>query len=105
MADSRKVLEELSRKLADDGKLLEAGWVAFRIAALPQQLTADQLRAMRLAYMAGCQHLFGSMMTMMEEDREPTAADMKRMDLINNELNAFVEKELGPMLKPKGTMQ
>jgi len=92
MAD-KQFLEQLSRKLADEGKLIEAGWVAMRIVAIPPGASAEQLDAMRMAYMAGAQHLFSSIMSILEPGQEETEADMRRMDLIDQELQA-VSKEL-----------
>jgi hypothetical protein len=43
MAD-RQFLEQLSRKLADEGKLIEAGWVALRLQAIPHNAPAVQLQ-------------------------------------------------------------
>ena len=88
MAD-RAFLERLTRELADQGKLIEAGWVALRLNAIPLNAPGQQLHEMRLAYMAGAQHLFTSIMSMMDPGSEETDADMRRMDLINNELEAF----------------
>lgn len=88
MAD-RAHLQRLTKELADKGKLIEAGWVALRLAAIPDRAPEIQLREMRMAYMAGAQHLFSCMMSIMDEDREPTDADMNRMDLIHKELEAF----------------
>jgi len=92
MAD-RQFLEQLSRKLADEGKLIEAGWEAMRIVMVPPNASAEQLDAMRMAYMAGAQHLFASIMSILEPGQEETEADMRRMDLIDQELQA-VSKEL-----------
>jgi hypothetical protein len=91
MAD-RAYLEGLTRKLADEGRLIEAGWVAMRIAVLPHDAPPAQLESMRTAYMAGAQHLFGSIMSVLDANDEPTEADMRRMDLINAELIAFTEE-------------
>jgi hypothetical protein len=88
MAD-RAFLERLTKQLANEGKLIEAGWVAMRLAAIPDNAPAIQLQEMRLAYMAGAQHLFASMIAILDDDREPTDADMARMDLIHKELEAF----------------
>jgi hypothetical protein len=88
MAD-RKYLEQLSRKLADDGKLIEAGWVSLRIMAVPLNAPPVQLEEMRNAFMAGAQHLFSSMMTILDPGTEETPDDMRRMGLIADELEAF----------------
>ncbi|HEY1900754.1 MAG TPA: hypothetical protein VGG49_13280 [Steroidobacteraceae bacterium] len=44
---------------------------------------------MRKAYMLGAQHLYASMIGIMDADREPTVQDLRRMELIHNELEAF----------------
>lgn len=85
----RAALEKLSRQLADQGKLIEAGWVGCRLKWVPKDAPDVQIVEMRRAYMAGAQHLFASIMTIMDADREPTAADLNRMDLIHKELEAF----------------
>lgn len=88
MAD-RQYLEQLSRQLADNGKLIEAGWVALRLHAIPLDAPAAQLDDMRYAYMVGAQHLFSSMLSIMDPGLEETEADVRRMDLIHRELEAF----------------
>jgi hypothetical protein len=101
MAD-RQFLEQLSRKLADEGRLIEAGWVALRIQAIPHDAPAIQLQEMRMAYMAGAQHLFASMMGILDEGIEETPDDMRRMDMIHKELETFgkeLELRIG---KPAG---
>ncbi len=45
---------------------------------------------MRTAFFAGAQHLFGSIMGMMEADEEPTVTDLARMDNIEKELATFI---------------
>jgi hypothetical protein len=50
---------------------------------------------MRLAFMAGAQHLFGSIAggtSVLDEDQEPTEGDLRRMDLIDQELRGFIEE-------------
>lgn len=88
MAD-RAFLERLTRELSDEGKLIEAGWVSLRIAAINSTADADQLREMRMAFFAGAQHLFSSIMTIMDEDAEPTDKDMQRLEQIDAELARF----------------
>lgn len=93
MAD-RAHLERLTKQLADDGKLIEAGWIGLRIATGLISAPADQLDEMRKAYMAGAQHLFSSIMTFLDEGEDPTEADMNRMSLIAAELEAFGDELL-----------
>src|SRR5574337_671835 len=89
MAD-RAFLERLSRELADQGKLIEAGWIGLRIACKLEDAPKIQLQEMRQAFFAGAQHLFSSIMTILEPDAEPTEKDLQRMDLIDKELRAFI---------------
>ena len=90
MAD-RDYLQRLERELVDKGKLIEAGWVGLRLAAIPLDAGAVQLDEMRNAFFAGAQHLFGSLMDILEPDAEPTEKDMQRMDLIDQELRNFIK--------------
>lgn len=102
MAD-RAYLERLSRELTDKGKLIEAGWVSLRLAAIPPNAPAVQLQEMRNAFFAGAQHLFSSIMTILDPDGEPTADDLKRMDLIDNELCEFINDYSVRNLPPSGS--
>jgi hypothetical protein len=88
----RAYLERLTRELADEGKLVESGWVSLRLMAIPENASALQLEEMRNAFFAGAQHVFGSMMAMFDEGEEATEADMRRMDLMSAELNEFIDK-------------
>lgn len=102
MAD-RAFLERLSRELIDQGKLIESGWVAMRLQSVNPGAPKDQLDDMRMAFFAGAQHLFGSIMSMLEPDAEPTANDLHRMDLIAKELNRFIEEYKLRHFPTKGT--
>jgi hypothetical protein len=88
----REFLDRLARALTDQGLLIEAGWVSLRAATIPADAPAEQLHDMRATFFAGAQHLFGSMMGMLDPDEEPTAADMERMNKIDAELRQFIEE-------------
>ena len=102
MAD-RHYLEVLSKRLADDGRLIEAGWVAMRLLAVPLDAPAVQLNEMRQAFMAGAQHLFSSIMTILDPGADPTTTDLRRMELISDELETFGKEMELRMSKPAGT--
>lgn len=89
MAD-KSHLERLTVELTDKGKLIEAGWVSLRVACGLVDAPPDQLREMRMAFFAGAQHLFGSIMTILEPGEDGTEADFRRMDLISQELDGFI---------------
>lgn len=82
------MLDKLAAKLADDGKLVEAGWVALRRTCMAPDAPPDQVREMRLAFMAGAQHLFASVMAVLDPGDEPSERDLNRMQLIDAELRA-----------------
>jgi len=86
----RAYLERLTRELADSGKLIEAGWIGLRIACELENAPPIQLEEMRNAFFAGAQHLFGSIMTVLDPGSEPTDKDLERMDLIDRELCEFI---------------
>lgn len=102
MAD-REFLVRLTRELMDQGKLIEAGWVSLRMHTIPLNAPAGQLQEMRMAFMAGAQHLFSSMMAGLDPDAEPTEADTRRMDLIDAELEAFAKELKLRVVKPEGS--
>ena len=102
MAD-RQFLERLSRQLADEGRLIEVGWVALRLNVIPLDASAVQLSEMRMAYMAGAQHLFSSIMHALDPDAEPTESDMRRMELIDRELRGYQQELELRVGKPAGT--
>jgi hypothetical protein len=85
-----EMLIELSRRLTDEGKLIEAGWIGLRLAAVDPGASEDQIREMRMSFFAGAQHLFSSMMSVMDADAEPTEKDMQRISLIDAELREFI---------------
>jgi len=47
---------------------------------------------MRMAFFAGAQHLFASLMTVLEAGDDPTNNDMRRVDLIAKELDDFISQ-------------
>lgn len=85
----RKLHDEIAKKLTDEGKLIEAGWATMNALVLPADAPPVQRSEMRKAFFMGAQHLYASIMAIMDADRDPTAQDLKRMGLIHNELEAF----------------
>jgi hypothetical protein len=48
-----------------------------------------------LAFLAGSQHLFSSIVVILDPgDEQPTEADLRKMDLIDKELRAFAREML-----------
>lgn len=98
----RKIAIELSKRLSDEGKLIEAGWVGFRMMVIPNDAPPSQRREMKLAFFAGANHLFQSMMAILDPDAEPTDADMARMSLIHDELEQFTKQFAADHIATKG---
>lgn len=95
-------VDTITKKLNDEGKLIEGGFASYMLVAMHPDCPTDQIRETRLAFFAGAQHLWGSIMTVMDEDREPTPSDLRRMDLIQRELDTFI-KEFSKTLPTKGS--
>lgn len=96
--------KQLTKRLVDQGKLMEAGWMALRSNdVLAGQWTGPMLEVSRISYMAGAQHLFASIMAMMDPGVEPSADDLRRMDLIAAELNKFTKELKLRVTRTKGS--
>lgn len=92
-AKAKRAFEEaITRKLLDEGKIIEAGWALFFAYVLPKDAPKIQVDETRKAFFAGAQHLWGSIMTGLDADAEPTPQDERRMELIAAELDAFGER-------------
>jgi len=91
--------EKLTRKLADQGKIIEGGWAGLKIMAVPPNAPQVQVIEMRKAFFAGALHLFSCIMNVLDGSEEPTAGDLRRMVMIERELDEF-EKELTAQYMP-----
>lgn len=83
-------LREFERRLSAEGKLIEAGWFGFRLAAINSEAPENQVTEMRMAFFAGATHLFMAMIRVMDEGTEATAADEQRIANIHKEILVFV---------------
>ena len=61
-SEAQAVAQELTEALADAGKIIEGGWDVFRIMVIPKEAPQIQVREMWMAFFAGAQHLFASIM-------------------------------------------
>jgi len=86
----RALHDALIAKLTDEGKLLEVGFQSMRALVIAPNAPDIQVSEMRLAYMSGAQHLFSSILAILDPTTpDATERDVKRMDLIAAELQAF----------------
>lgn len=89
MTPHDRAVQEVTRKLTDEGRLIEAGWAGLAAVWLPADAPAQQVADPRKAFMAGAQHAWSSLITMLEPGDDPTTADLSRMAKIQIELDAF----------------
>lgn len=80
---------DLTKELTDRGKLVEAGFAIFASCVIPKDAPPVQLSEMRLAFMAGAEHVFSSIMNILDPGDDPTDADLRRMDLIHREIEEW----------------
>jgi hypothetical protein len=97
-----RLTREITSRLADDGRLIEAGWRMAIVVLGWSGRPGPELRDLRLAYLSGAQHLWSSVMTVLDEDRELTDRDLARMSLIADELDAFAREMLQILEPPAG---
>ena len=102
-AEIERIATELSTKLADEGKLIEAGWAGYRMMVLPPNAPQIQIDECRMAFMAGSQHLFSSIMNILDPGADPSTADLRKMDLIDKELRAFGREMQLRVARSKGS--
>lgn len=88
-AQQRAVHDAIAKQLTDDGKLIEAGWQMMRALVIPPHISDARVEEQRKAFFLGAQHLYASILGVLDADDEPTAADLQRMEHIHNELEAF----------------
>jgi hypothetical protein len=89
--DAQKLAAALTKKLVDDGMIIEGGFASLRILSIPPDASDIQVHDMRMAFFAGAHHLFASIMSVLDAGTEPTDADLRRIDLISAELDRFIE--------------
>jgi hypothetical protein len=87
--DEHKVI---CRALIDQGNLVEAGFESLRFLAMAADAPEVQVHEMRMAFFAGAQHMFASVVSMLEPGAEATDNDLMRMGAIQAELDTFVEQ-------------
>ncbi len=88
--DRKAMVEAVTKRFVDEGRLIEAGWASFELMVLPADASEVQKVEMRMAFFSGAQHLFGSILTMLEPGPDETPTDLRRMDLIDRELAGFI---------------
>src|SRR5690606_14679379 len=99
MRTSELLTPDMIKRLADQGRVMDEGWIAYRASVLPSHAGAIQVAETRLAFFAGAQFLFAACFAMMDDGDTPSAADMQRIAAVSAELDAFARGCLG--IKPQ----
>ena len=86
----REIANKLTKDLANQGKIIQGGWRAYELMVLPEKAGATQRRETRLAFFGGAQHLWASIIVSLDPGTEETPMDLRRMDLIQKELDDFI---------------
>jgi hypothetical protein len=88
---NKEEINKLYRAFVDQGKLIEAGFVGLQYGVMDPDAPPIQIEEMRFAFFAGAQHLFASILGILEPGAEATENDIARLTLIQKELDAFYE--------------
>jgi hypothetical protein len=73
-------------------KLIETEWNNYRNAVIPKDAPPVQVVESRRAFFAGAWALYALQMNHLDEDREPTEADLKFMASLDAEMRQFGER-------------
>jgi hypothetical protein len=80
MSERKPTPEQLiaaSRKLADDKRVIAGGFEEYRRLVIPAAAPQIQIDETRLGFYAGAQFVLSVLIDMQDDDRQPTADDMR----------------------------
>ena len=92
MDQHEEIAAAINKAAVDNGKLIETGFDSLRTLAIAKDAPQVQVDEMRLAFMAGAQHLWGAMMDFLDPGVDETPADLMRMKSIQDELDRWEQK-------------
>ena len=70
-------------------KHIEPAWESYRDMVVPKDASETQVYECRQAFFAGAASLFYGILLALDEDSDPTEADIQRMDDVKTELDEF----------------
>jgi hypothetical protein len=86
---TQQLADELAKIATDKGRLIELCWISALLYVVPKDAPETQVSEMHKAFFLGAQHLFSSIMSILDPGAEPTEKDLDRMSLIHTELEVF----------------
>jgi len=99
---NRAVSDQIAKATADQGRLIEFGWFAAQRVLQWDGKSEAERRDLRLAFYTGAQHLWGSIMGLLDPGVVVTDDDLSRMDLIGEELDSFAREMTALLGEPGG---
>ena len=92
MTDPRQqqIAISLLQELSDRGQIIEGGWRAYELLSGLKTASEVQRNECRKAFFLGAQHLFSSVLGMLDPGSEPTDLDLERMTKLDAELRLFL---------------
>jgi hypothetical protein len=84
-------LLKLQREWADKGQVIAGGAAMFEALFLTGGTLEAQRNDMRVAFTAGAEYIFSTMMSIMDGGDEMSDKDLSRMDAIHKEVEVFRE--------------
>ncbi len=88
----------LTHKLVNEGKLIAGGFAAY-LMSNKIEVADPAMPALNDAYMAGAEHLWASIMATLDPGADETPADMRRMDAIQTEIDAWRTAKMSAFAK------
>lgn len=73
---------------------IEIAWKTYDAQVLPKDAPAIQRKECKRAFFAGAQGLLGTILGFLEPGTDATEADLRRMDLVEEELDQFARDVL-----------
>ena len=89
MSIQEKAVAAITMAAADNGRIIEVGFDALRELAIAPDAPQAQIDEMRIAYMAGAQHVWASIMSILDHGDDETPGDLMRMAKMQAELDAW----------------
>ena len=98
----RALVDKINAVAADSGSMVETGFAAYCAIVLPGADKAEKDRH-RIAFFAGAQHVFATLIGVMSDHDDPTPADLMRMDKLHAELETFAGDMRALLAPPRGS--
>jgi hypothetical protein len=100
----RTALEQRICEATDKGLLIKAGWLSYRLSAVPIDASPEVIKQINCAFFSGAHHLFQSLIAILNSnDATPSEEDLARMNLISEELKNFVREFEAQHLPTRGS--